>query len=101
MSHHLFGGFFLYMCLGNPLFLYLRAAMKNKIIYTMALLAMLFAFGSCRMHQVNGTPYRVWHISKKTHRHWGADRTNSNRTRFWGKHRYGPRTHNSRGHFRD
>ena len=75
--------------------------MKNKIVYITALLAILFAFGSCAMHEVHGAPYHTWHISKKTHRHWGTTRSHTGRGSFWGRHRYGPRPYRSRGHFRD
>ena len=75
--------------------------MKNKIILTIVFLAMIFAFGSCEMHNVHGTPYKVWHVTGRTHRHWGAPNRATSRYRFWGNRRNGPRTFKYRGHFRD
>lgn len=74
--------------------------MKHKFLLSIALLVLLFATGSCRMHTVQGTPYSVWHITGRTHHHWGAPHHSTYRGRFWGGHRYGPRPNRHRGHFR-
>ncbi len=66
----------------------------------MALIVMLFDFSSCTMHVVSGTPYRVWHYSGHSRHHWGVSARTSPHHRFWGHHRYGPRPHSYRGHYR-
>jgi hypothetical protein len=73
----------------------------RHVILSMALLLLVFGFGSCRMRYASGMPYKVYHITPRNHKHWGAPKYSNGPDRFWSRHRYGPRTYKYRGHYRE
>ncbi len=75
--------------------------MRNKIILLAGLFLLILSFGSCRMRDVKGTPYRIiGSPGGRTYNHFGKERHHNIRTAYWGKHKNGMRPHRYRGRYR-
>ncbi len=70
------------------------------LIIILTVVMLMTGLNSCVVRPVP-RPHRAFVIPEhRTRHHWGAPRRQSTHDRYWGRHKYGPRPHPYRGHYR-
>lgn len=70
------------------------------LLLLFSLVAIIAGASSCRMRTIPGPARTFVYPEHRTRHHWGLPRRHTLHSRYWGRHRYGPRPHPRRGMFR-